>query len=335
MNKQDIVNHLLGKKNKKSAIKFAEAFAPANIALCKYWGKRNLELNLPYQSSLSISLGNKGAHTSISISDEKRDRIYVNGKLIDETCNFAQRVIAYINLFRKKQSIYYKIQTRINIPIAAGVASSACGFAALIRALDQLHDWKLDDKSLSILARLGSGSACRSLWHGFVIWQRGATTDGMDSYAAPLLVQWNDLCIGLLVLSKKQKKLSSRLAMQRTVVTSPNYSCWLKKVNQDFQIIYDAVLNKNFQQLGQSTESNAVTLHTIMQTADPPIVYSLPETLRYIQKIIQLRATGLEIYFTQDAGPNLKLLFLKKDTENVKKHFPNIEVIEPFKILYC
>src|SRR5690606_6915553 len=153
----------------------------------------------------------------------------------------------------------------------AGLASSACGFASLVSALNDLLDWKLAKRDLSILARLGSGSAARSLWMGFVEWHAGVQADGMDSYADALPFEWPELCIGILALSDKEKPISSREAMQRTVSTSVLYNSWPKKVLQDMIIIKQALQVKNFSLLGGTAESNALTMHATMLSSWPPI----------------------------------------------------------------
>lgn len=329
MKKQDVVNKLLP-KNSSIQKKIVSAYAPTNIALCKYWGKRNTELNLPFNSSISISLGNKGATTKISLIDEKEDQIVLNEKELVKTNSFAKKIIEFIDLFRADQKINFCIETNINIPVAAGLASSACGFAALVKALNELMNWNLDKQELSILARLGSGSASRSLWDGFVEWQRGEQADGMDSYAFLLAEQWPELRIGLLILSDQEKNISSRDAMQQTVTTSSFYSCWLEKVNKDLKEIKHALAKHDFNLFGEIAESNALAMHATMQTTLPAINYCMPETMAAMQKIWRLRQAGLDLYFTQDAGPNLKLLFLKKDNAIVQKQFPDMEILAPF-----
>lgn len=303
------------------------AFAPTNIALCKYWGKRDTELNLPVTSSLSIALPDKGTMTSATIHHESHDVMEVNNKLIDPSSEFAKRVVEFLNLFRPEKKWFLKLDIKINIPIAAGLASSASGFASLVSALNNLFDWSLSLHDLSILARLGSGSACRSFWLGFVEWHAGVQPDGMDCFAEPLSMEWADLCLGLLMIDENEKPISSREAMQRTVNSSSLYGCWPKKVSQDLAIIKQALKVKNFSLLGGTVESNALSMHATMLSSWPAICYFLPETIAAMKKIWKLRREKLDIYFTQDAGPNLKLLFLAKDKEKVKEQFSEMELV--------
>jgi diphosphomevalonate decarboxylase len=328
MNKNEAAKTILKTQyNQQPINENGEAFAPSNIALCKYWGKRNLELNLPITSSLSISLGDKGAHTSIEVIDSHQDKIYLNNIPVANTDKFAHRITKFLDPFRTTKKLAFAINTKSNIPIGSGVASSACGFAALTKALNNLFGWNLTDTELSILARLGSGSACRSLWHGFVKWEAGIQDDGMDSYATKLNYNWPDLRIGLLLISDATKPISSTNAMLRTVNTSSFYKLWPQQVAHDLVQIEHALQIKDFQKLGETAELNALAMHATMLTSNPPILYSTPKTIEYMHKVWQLRQQGLGVYFTQDAGPNLKLLFLEQDLKKIQNTWQDIIII--------
>lgn len=309
----------------------ATAFAPVNIALCKYWGKRDSNLNLPMTSSLSISLDKLGALTQLTYlnsnlnsKNNNSDEIHLNQTRIANTEVFAERIINFLNLFRPNFSGVFRVDTKINIPVSAGLASSAAGFAALTLALNKLFGWNLSVRALSILARLGSGSACRSIEKGFIKWERGTRKDGMDSFAHKLNYAWEELQIGLLMISKAPKAISSRDAMKKTVETSILYTAWEKQVDHDLGLLEQAIAHHDFRLLGETVEANALAMHATMLSAREAICYFQPETIACIQKIWALRKTGLNLYFTQDAGPNLKLLFLKKDKADVLMHFPGL-----------
>lgn len=331
MKKSDVVARILEKAKQQEPREAGISYAPTNIALCKYWGKRDEAINLPMTSSLSVALPSKGAGTHITWREDVRDRISVNGEMISQKTAFAHRTSEFLDLFRENRQICFDINVTMNIPIAAGLASSACGFASLVAALNDLFGWQLSLQELSILARLGSGSASRSFWNGFVEWHVGFQEDGMDSFGEPLPFTWPDLHVGILTLSTKEKALPSREAMQRTVMTSALYGNWPRKVTQDLIILKQAMRSKNFSLLGGTAESNALTMHATMLSSWPPICYALPETLATMQRIWNLRRDGIELYFTQDAGPNLKLIFLKKDIPEVQKLFPNVEVVKVFE----
>ncbi len=329
--KSDVVRTLLGERFGISPRHDqVTVYAPSNIALCKYWGKRDTELNLPVTSSLSISLGNKGATLELSVTQRSKDLVYLNDQIIEMNSPFGIRLRAFYDLFRLHQNISFTADIKTNLPVGAGLASSACGFASVTMALNQLFHWELQEHELSILARLGSGSACRSLWHGFVEWHQGARADGMDCYAQPIQQKWPELCLGLLIFSDKEKEVSSREAMKRTVETSTLYEKWPGKVAQDLVLLKQAIQQKDFILLGHSAESNALTMHATMLSAWPPVCYALPETITIMKKIWNLRKQGLQLFFTQDAGANLKLLFLEKDVATVREHFPGLDVVQPF-----
>ncbi|MGD9153230.1 MAG: diphosphomevalonate decarboxylase [Gammaproteobacteria bacterium] len=329
MQQLDVVKKILNKQyGALPRNKEGEAFAPSNIALCKYWGKRDVNLHLPVTSSLSVSLGDKGVQTCITLSEGNCDVIKLNNEILEQDSVFAKRIIKFLNLFRG--DLYFAIETFNNIPVGAGLASSAAGFAALVCALDKLFGWGLDKKQLSILARLGSGSACRSLWQGFVQWHAGSAKDGMDSFAECLPYSWPDLTLGLLTLSTEIKSISSREAMQRTVNTSRYYKLWPDQVRDDLQSLIAAIKQQDFNLLGKTAEANAMAMHSLMLTSHPAILYSTSETIETIKQIWKLRSSGVNVYFTQDAGPNLILLFLKQDIAKIKQEFSQVEMVLPF-----
>lgn len=317
----------------------ASAYAASNIALCKYWGKRDVELNLPVTSSLSISMNHLGALSDIRLCSSKQDQIFLNGTPMAQNTIFYQRLVEFLDLFRPNIDTKFTIYTKTNIPVGAGLASSACGFAATIKALDALFGWELNPSELSILARLGSGSACRSLYDGFVLWHAGTAAHGMDSFATQLDYDWPDLRVGILLVDGRQKSMTSRDAMQSTVETCRFYKTWPELVTIAIQHTTRALQNKDFWLLGATAEANALAMHAMMLATTPPIIYSQAATLDYMQQVWRARSEGLGVFFTQDAGPNLKLLFLASDEARVRELFAEVEIVAPFatrvKTLEC
>ena len=311
----------------------ATAFAPANIALVKYWGKRDSQLNLPVTDSLSIDLGNLGTETTIEHSPDGHDAVILNGNKLAQDDKFAVKVINFVDLFRNafNQTVTNQpaltITTDNNIPTGAGVASSASGFAALTKALDQFFGLGLAGRELSLLANLGSGSASRSIFKGFVYRHAGTDPDGMDSYSEPLPYTWPELKIGLVTVSAKAKRVSSREGMERTVATSPLYKKWPDQVKSDMAKMLSAIKAKDFELLGATAENNALAMHECMRAATLPLNYFEPETEAIISKVQKLRREGLPLYLTIDAGPNVKLLYLNKDEEKVKTEFSDMRVV--------
>lgn len=327
--KQQIVHELI-KGNAIPQQESAMAFAASNIALSKYWGKRDIELNLPVTSSLSISMSHLGACSKISLTENYSDQIFLNDNVMDHNTIFYKRLVEFLDLFRPNVDTRFLIQTNSNIPVGAGLASSACGFAATIKALDGLFAWGLSPVQQSILARLGSGSACRSIYDGFVLWQAGESSDGLDSYATRLDYEWPEFRIGILLVDSRQKSITSRDAMQSTVETCPFYKLWPELVAQAITHTEQSLKHKDFWLLGATAEANALAMHSLMLSTTPPIIYSQAATLDYMQIVWRARAEGLAVFFTQDAGPNLKLLFLQKDEAKIKELFGAVEVVAPF-----
>ncbi len=308
------------------------AFAPSNIALCKYWGKRDRALNLPINSSLSVSLGNLGTATEVKVSDKQFDELFLNNERVDPDSSFYQRIIDFVNLIRPSSDLNLKICTFNNIPTAAGLASSASGFAALTLALNELFGFKLSKQQMSCLARIGSGSACRSLYDGFVIWNKGEMEDGMDSFAEPMEQVWPELCIGVMEISTDTKKIGSREGMNRTVDTSVLYRSWQDQAENDIAKIITAITEKDFRLLGETAEHNACAMHATMLSAFPPVIYWKPESVNAIHQIHELRENGVPVYFTMDAGPNIKLIFEEEWGEVINQSFPELKIIRPFKV---
>ena len=295
------------------------AYAPANIALANYWGKRD---------RLSISLGALGTHTVVCAAE--RDSLRLNGVAAAPDSVLHRRTFAFIDLWRRGEAQPLHIDTRNTIPTAAGLASSASGFAALTLALARY--WQLDiaDSDLSAIARLGSGSAARSLWHGFVKWQRGTRDDGSDSHAAPLASDWQELRIALVEIDGGTKKTASGDGMNHTTATSPLYAAWPATAAADLAAIEAAIHARDFRTLGSVAEANALAMHATMLAARPALCYLQAQTLATLQRLWQARADGLDIYATIDAGPNVKILCRADDEAAARAIFPQALWVNPF-----
>jgi diphosphomevalonate decarboxylase len=330
LNPHDVVRALLRERADRAPRERGEAYAPANIALCKYWGKRDAGLNLPITSSLSVSLGDLGARTRIEPLDGPDDRFVLNGREAEPNGSAARRVGAFLDRFRGADGPRYFVESESRIPVGAGLASSASGFAALVKALDRLYGWDLPPESLSILARLGSGSACRSVYDGFVVWEAGERADGMDSLARRMDEEWPDLRIGLHIVSSAPKPVGSREGMNRTVETSLLYRVWPERVAADLPRLRDAIRDRDFEALGATAESNALTMHATMMDARPPILYWKPETVGAMERIRALRAAGVAAYYTIDAGPNVKILYEESSENAIREAFPELQIAIPF-----
>jgi diphosphomevalonate decarboxylase len=331
ISKQEVVSRYLPEVLQPGTC--AEAFAPSNIALCKYWGKRDVELNLPINSSLSISLGDLGSLTSISESESGIDQVYLNDEALSADSRFSRKVIDFLNLFRRELKQPVIVRTTNNIPTAAGLASSASGFAALTLAINDFYGLELNHDCLSAFARMGSGSASRSIYQGFVEWHKGSGADGMDSCAQQLDYKWPGFRIGLLKVATGEKKVDSRAGMQRTVESAALYGAWPQQAENDLVTIKRAIADRDLQLLGQTAEHNALSMHATMIASWPPLLYWQPESVAAMHRVWELRESGVSIYLTMDAGPNLKLIYQQEDGARIRDAFPellDVDIVAPF-----
>lgn len=299
----------------------ATAIAHPNIALVKYWGKRDLKLNLPATSSLSLTLAPYETRTSVEIDAEK-DECWINGQLVDGRP--AERVFTHldrIDPWRKPVTVV----SSTNFPVGAGLASSASGFAALTLAGSAAFGHKRSTTELSILARQGSGSACRSLWGGWVDWPRGQRSDGLDSHGRPVAEQdhW-DVAMVVAVLHKGPKAVSSTAGMNRTMETSPYYAGWIDSNEKDLAPARNAVLERDLEALGTIMERSALRMHASMLAADPPIRYWKSHSVWAMDAVENLRRQGIGAWWTMDAGPNVKILCNAEDAKSVVKRLTNV-----------
>ncbi|SFR20201.1 diphosphomevalonate decarboxylase [Poseidonocella sedimentorum] len=325
-------NRIAAAMQTATAPRRASAYAPSNIALSKYWGKRDQARNLPLNSSLSISLAEWGSHTEIVPAEDGADRVWLNGAALDAETPFAAKALRFADLFRAGRDAPLHIRTRNTIPTAAGLASSASGFAALTRALVSAFGLELSERDMSLIARLGSGSAARSLWHGFVRWDRGTAPDGGDSLAAPLDVHWPAFRIAIVAVDTGPKSMTSRDGMNHTVATSPLFATWPQTAEADCAAIETAVRAQDLPKLGALAEANALAMHATMLAARPALSYLKPESWAVLERLWRARAEGLQAFATMDAGANVKLIFEQTDSADVLAAFPQAEIIAPFSV---
>lgn len=306
------------------------AIANANIALVKYWGKRNNDLILPLNSSISMTCDGLHTKTTVEFSgDYDKDSITIND---EELKKDEKDVLAHVERIRKLAGIREKarIVSESNFPVAAGLASSASGLAALTVAASAAAGLNLTEKDLTILARMGSGSASRSICEGFAQWHKGGKKDGSDSYAESIAPQahWPEFRMIACIVSEAKKAVSSRAGMAQTVATSPLYKGWLDSVEEDLAGVRNGILMRDFTSVGSIAEANALKMHATMITTKPAIIYWTPATLDIMHSVMKWREEGLESYFTMDAGPQVKIMCLEKD---VREILGNLESIDSVK----
>jgi len=327
--RRHVVQQILRGRSKEPVREQGIGRAPVNIALCKYWGKRDAELNLPRNSSLSVTLPGMEVEMRVEVSGEGRDEVVLEDNRLPQDEAAFQRVVEYLDLFRGAKGLRFRVESRSAVPPAAGLASSAAAFAALVRALDALFGWELTPRELSILARLGSGSACRSIFQGAVVWQAGRRRDGMDSFARPLNIVWPEFRMGLVLISTAEKAVGSRPGMNHTVETSPLYSRWPAVAEQDLQRMLAALEGRDMGALGGLAESNALCMHATMIAARPPLLYWEPKTVSAMKRVWAMRQEGRRVYFTIDAGPNLKLIYPVEEARVVREVFGEVREFAP------
>lgn len=299
------------------------ARAYVNIALIKYWGKRDEKYNLPMNSSLSLTIDAFCSETELVFSEGfKEDSFYLNNqKQSKERLN---KVSKFLDLFRQASSINLKarVKSSNHVPTAAGLASSASGFAALGFAANIACGLNLGNRELSTYIRQGSGSATRSVYGGFVEWKKGTSRD--DSYAYQIDDAKWDIGMVILIVNSKEKHISSRQGMRHTVRTSPFYKSWVESAEEDIGQARLAIKNKDLEKLGIITERNGLMMHATMLGAKPPFSYWEPDTILATQIVRDLRKEGILCYFTMDAGPNVKILCKLSDSQKIKNRLGQV-----------
>ena len=284
-----------------------QAVAHPNIALTKYWGKRNTTLNLPHQSSISVVLAPFFVRMRVELRDPAaEDHVVVHGE--DASKAVADRVLSLVELVRAASAPAARVSVTSegNFPMAAGLASSAASFAALAVATRRAFGLPRDEREESILARRGSGSASRSIAGGFVRWNRGKRDDGLDSFGVQLADEhhWPKLRLVAAMVSDAHKEVSSRDGMRSTVETSPYYPAWADIAERQSDELESYLLARDLEALGNLAERNAFLMHATALGANPPLAYLRPQTLELWEACRAARRSGVGVWMTLDAGPN-------------------------------
>lgn len=296
----------------------AAAQAQPNIALIKYWGKRRAEQNLPAVGSLSVTLQSINTRTRVAFdSSLVADKFSLNGMpAVDQL----GRVSACLDVLRSLAgvSLFAQVDSKNNFPTGAGLASSASGFAALVTAASAALGLGLDDTEKSAIARQGSGSAARSIFGGFVEWTRGERDDGRDSVAHQLLdaKAW-PLRVVIAITSTARKAVGSSEGMTRTMQSSPYQRAWIETQEEDLSEAREAVSARDFERLADVSEHSCLKMHALAMAARPGLLYWNGATIESIQVIRSLRREGTPVFFTVDAGPQVKAICLPEATKTV------------------
>lgn len=297
----------------------AASQAQPNIALIKYWGKRDTALNLPVVGSLSITLESLWTRTAVRFMPGAReDRVSLNGRSHDAE---SKRITACLDLLRKQAGVDYgaEVVSLNNFPTAAGLASSASGFAALVHAGARALGLDLNLTQQSVLARRCSGSAARSLFGGYVEWAHGKLADGTDSVARPLLDAdaW-PLRVAVAITSTAAKQVGSTEGMRRTAETSPYQTAWIDTQEADLSVARAAIETRDFDALARISEYSCLKMHALALAAQPGLLYWNGATVECMHRVRALRQQGVPVFFTVDAGPQLKAVCAPSAMEEVK-----------------
>jgi len=305
----------------------ATAKAPANIAFIKYWGKADDELRIPLNSSISMNLSEAYTVTTVEFqSDFKKDAVTLLGGSFSE--KETARVIQGLERIRQRVgiSMYARVVTKNTFPKGVGSAASASGFAALTVAGFSAAGVKLTEKELTIFARMGSGSACRSIPDGFVVWEKGKTSE--DSYAHSLYssTYW-DIRDILVIVDAHMKKVPTTEGMEG-IMTSPYWQDRIAGIPAKIIAMKLALAEKNFEKFGNSIEEDALNMHHIMQTQTPPLMYWNDRTKEIMKRVYGWRKDGLPVYFSIDAGPNVHLFCEGKDINALVQKVRDIDGVQ-------
>lgn len=299
--------------------KIGIARAHTNIALIKYWGKRDTELFLPMNSSLSLTLDAFYTDTKVIFDEEfEEDSFYLNQEV--QSKKETEKMSRFLDLFCEyigKRS-FARVESLNFVPTAAGLASSASAFAALALSVAQALQLELSLEELSAIARRGSGSSTRSLFGGFVEWDMGS--DSSTSIARPIDDADWDIAMLILAVDTAEKKIASRVGMQHTVQTSPFYPVWVETAKTDLIAIKQAIVARDFERVGVIMEHNGMKMHATTLSANPPFTYWTAESLKAQEAVRKVREEmGIPAYMTMDAGPNVKVLCRLSDAETLKE----------------
>ena len=284
----------------------------ANIAIIKYWGKKAEKEMVPATSSISLTLENMYTETTLSPlpADARADEFYINGQLQNEAEH--KKMSKIIDRYRPEGAGFVRIDTKNNMPTAAGLSSSSSGLSALVKACNAYFQLGLNRKELALEAKFASGSSSRSFYGPLAAWDK----DSGEIYPVETDLK---LSMIMLVLEDQKKTISSRDGMKLCVETSTTFEEWIRQSEQDYKDMLVYLKENDFEKVGVLTEKNALAMHATTKTANPPFSYLTDASYEAMDFVRQLREQGESCYFTMDAGPNVKVLCLEKDLEHLSE----------------
>jgi diphosphomevalonate decarboxylase len=310
-------------------VKKIKVISHPNIALVKYWGKRNEEKNLPSVGSISITLDEFSTVTEVQVNNKSQDEFIINNTFANE--KEQKKISKFLEHFRtlSQQKVFLTVKTTNNFPTAAGLASSASGFAALTFASNKIFELNLSEKQLTQYARLGSGSAARSIFGGFVELHRGELESGEDCFAEQILpAEEFPLKVIVVITDETPKKISSHEGMKLSKETSPFFNAFVETSEQDISSMRQAIKSKDFDLMGEIAQQSCIKMHSVMMTTKPPLFYWNSKTYSIIEFVLKLQKEKYPIFFTIDAGPQVKIVTLPGEEKIIKEKLTKINVIQ-------
>ena len=293
----------------------ASAIAHPNVALIKYWGKRDTEQNLPATGSLSLTLAGLATRTRVSFDPALRaDTVSVNGAEDAKAAVGVARCLDRLRAIAGSRD-FARVDSENDFPTGAGLASSASGYAALVTAAAAALNIAGHDAERANIARQGSGSAPRSLYDGIVLLEN--TDDGIACRSVSAPAAW-PLSVLVAVTSRAPKSVGSTEGMERSRLTSPCYPGWLETHPADLQAALESVACRDFEALAKVSEHSCLKMHALAMSAQPALVYWNAATMAAMQVVRDLRAAGTPVFFTIDAGPQLKAVCLPEAAPVIK-----------------
>ena len=289
------------------------AIAQPNIALIKYWGKRDTERNLPAVGSISITLRELYTRMQVEIDDALADDVLTVNGVADE--KMLPRLSACLDRVVGQDRSRARITSTCNFPIAAGLASSASSFAALTLAGLKASGRPSAPGIQASIAGRASGSAARSMLGGFVELRNDEDDVAVSALCEP--GEW-PLKVVVAITETGPKPVGSTEAMEISRKTSPFYKNWIEQQEHDLDIARSAILSRDFEKLASIAEHNCLKMHSIMWASRPPMVYWNAATMRCLQTVRQLQGKGIAVFFTIDAGPQVKAVCLPEDVLSVE-----------------
>lgn len=301
--------------------------ATSNIAFVKYWGRIDNRLRLPMNGSISMNLDAATTLTTVEF-DEALNQDSLHPKSLPLDDKQQKRVFEHVDRIRHLAGIETRVMiaTQNNFPMGAGIASSASAFAALTMAGTAAAGLKLSTEELTILARQGSGSACRSIPPGFVEWHYGKSSDA--SYAEQIAPPSHWDLRDLIAIAQTEHKSIGSTKGNDLVTSSPFNETRVHLAEEALKIIRRAILKRDFHPFGEEMEREAIRLHVVAMTSEPPLFYWNDTTLRIIQAVQKWRSEGLYSYFTIDAGANVHVIAVGEDASVVERRLRALAGVE-------